>query len=136
MRISEALSPAVPLEVVFPGGGVLNIVYRPAGTSIAATKRRMETILASAKGRPDKRKPSADDIIGRVEEMQDQIAVAETSLDETFLPLIVSWDLTEEDGETVVPLTLERVSELDSALISHVMQAIKNHQAEAGAGKK
>jgi hypothetical protein len=71
MRISEALSGESPLAVHFPGGAVLNIVYRPAAYTVA----ELEEIQAEKNN------------VGRI-------------LD-AIRRIVKSWDLTDDAGNAV-----------------------------------
>lgn len=100
MKLSEALSPSVWIAVHFSGGAVLNVKYRPLRLTLEEIERLREAEQAD-----------------QTEAMLSQI-----------LNIVEDWDLTEDDGETKVPLTREALVKIPTNIFTAIVTAAARHQ--------
>lgn len=103
MRLGQALSPTVWLPVTFAGGAVLNIEYKPSSASI----EEMERLRAQG----DDDSAQVNRVIQFIQE------------------IVVDWDLTEDDGETKVPLTVEALRKVPTNIFTEIVKAVRKHQS-------
>lgn len=104
MRLSDAVSPARPITVPFVGD-VLNVEYRP----MSYTPEQLDKMQADAAKAKD---PKAA-VAGMVDQM---------------LKLLVSWDLTQDDGSTPIPITAEGLRGVPLNVYTEVMRAVARDQ--------
>jgi hypothetical protein len=57
------------------------------------------------------------------------------SNNETFLKFIKSWDLLEDDGETVIPLNIEDIKRVSSVIKNQIFQAVIEEMQSPEVGK-
>lgn len=119
MRISDAVSPVRPLAVPFDKGEVLNIEYRP----MSYTPEQLDQMQADAQSTVKKDQGRA--VAGMVESM---------------LKMLVSWDLTEDDGATPVPIERDALQKVPLNIFTEITMAVARDQqageadAPSGAG--
>ena len=105
MRLSDAVTSAKPLNVVFDGGAILHITYVPADF----TPREL------AKMQQEKNS----------EQIVDQM-----------LRMVKSWDLTEDDGYTPIPLVRDRMLDVSTTIYLKIGEAVMAEVRPSGeAGK-
>lgn len=131
MRISEAVSESTPLAVPFAGGHVLNIEYRPASTTIAEMENMIETAREANLAENDESDKTSDDIA----QMKSRIENIKARLVDTIKGTVVTWDLTEDDGETLVPITDEGLRNIPMNIFVEITNAIRRHQSAGASGK-
>ena len=100
MRLSEALSPTVWVPVKFAGGSTLRVKYRPSQATMAELQSMTEE-----GGDPGQQ-------VSRIVHQ--------------FLELIEDW---EEDGETKVDLTVERLMNIPANIFRTVLTTVMKHQS-------
>jgi hypothetical protein len=105
MRLSEALSPSVWIEVPFAEGAVLRVKYRPSKATLADMQE-----LSSKTG-------------------TDQVG----SIVNTFLEMIEEWDMFEDDNETVVPLEYDRLMNIPASIFRRVLEVVTERQSSGEA---
>ena len=104
MRISGALAKAKPLDVAFEGDA-LHITYRP----LFYTVEELEKLVADEASGEKKIEPSR--IIDLVQQM------------------IITWDLTEENGEPIHLTDRARLKQLPSSVFTVILQTVKADQS-------
>lgn len=114
MRLSAAVSKANTIEVEFDNEETLKVEYRPASyTPAQLSKMRAESEAAAE---------------------NDEDAALSRMVD-TMLQLLVSWDLTEDDG-TEIPLTREALQHVPLNLFNEVISAVGEDQQAGKARRK
>lgn len=111
MRISQAKSKAVDLEVVFEEGS-LQIVYRPISYSLNELDE-MQAESTKTGGTQDERKARMVRIATLISRM------------------IVSWDLEDDNGEPIDPTNIDALQDVPSNIFTEIIMAVKEHN-EAG----
>ena len=122
MRISDVAREERPLAIDFGGGATLNIVYRNSKMSFNDMARLVTRAALAAKAK------DAGDV-------QDIAARVEASADSVITPLVealVSWDLTEDDGETLIPITEAGLRSVPSSILVEITKAMQEDQRAAG----
>lgn len=122
MRISDVAREERPLAIDFGGGATLNIVYRNSRMSFNDMARLVTRAALAAKAK------DAGDV-------QDIAARVEASADSVITPLVealVSWDLTEDDGETLIPITEAGLRSVPSSILVEITKAMQEDQRAAG----
>lgn len=122
MRISDVAREERPLAIDFGGGAMLNIVYRNSKMSFNDMARLVTRAALAAKAK------DAGDV-------QDIAARVEASADSVITPLVealVSWDLTEDDGETLIPITEAGLRSVPSSILVEITKAMQEDQRAAG----
>jgi hypothetical protein len=144
MRISEAISPSTPLAVPFADGVVLNIEYRPTRVTLA----QMEDMLSEAE---EAEKAQAAEKAAReaaeaegaepkaskseLEIARKRVEMVRERLVKQVLEMVVSWDLTEDDGETVISLDEAGVRFVPLNAFAEIVKAVRRHQSAGDSGK-
>jgi hypothetical protein len=100
--IHDIIGNSAKVSIPF-GSESLNIEYRPDSVS-------QETLIKLQKF------AGTTDLVS----VQDQF----NELDQVIIDLIASWDLLENDGVTVIPLTVERLLKLPVRIIGVVIEGI------------
>lgn len=131
MRISEAISESTPLAVPFAGGAVLNIEYRPASTTLAQMED-MITLAQEAETDEVDESPKTPDATAQIKRRLDGI---KSRLIDTVKEMVVSWDLTEDDGVTIIPLTDEALRNVPMNIFVEITREVRRHQSAGDAGK-
>jgi len=107
MRISQAKSKAVELEVEFDEGS-LNIVYRPISYSLNELDE-MQAESVKTGGTKDERKARMSRIATMISKM------------------IVSWDLEGDNGEPIDPTDISALQDIPSNIFTEIIMAVKEH---------
>jgi hypothetical protein len=131
MRISEAISESTPLAVSFAGGAVLNIEYRPAATTLAQMEDMINLVEEAEADTTDESSKTPD----AAAIMKARIEGIKTRLIDTVKEMVVSWDLTEEDGETVISLTDDGLRNVPMNVFVEITKSVQRHQSAGAAGK-
>lgn len=131
MRISEAISESTPLAVPFAMGAVLNIEYRPASTTLAAMEDMAETAREAEESEAEGKGSTPDEVA----QMKARIANIKNRLIGTIKDTVVSWDLTEDDGETIVPIDDVSLSRVPMNIFIEITKEIRRHQSAGDSGK-
>ena len=144
MRISEAISPSTPLAVPFAGGAVLNIEYRPTRVTLAQMEDMLteaeeaEKAQAAEKEAADAASASGDEKKEKASELviaRRRVAMVRERLIKQVLEMLVAWDLTDDDGENVIPLTEEGVRIVPLNVFAEIVKAVRRHQSAGESGK-
>lgn len=112
MRLSAAVANARPIQVPFADGEILNVVYRPSNATPADLDALAEQ-AENAEAEQAKGKINREVIRRNVESMAD---------------LLVSWDLTEDDEVTPIPITVEGLSKVPMHVFNSIMKAVQKDQ--------
>lgn len=134
MRLSEAISPSTPLAVPFAKGAVLNIEYRPPSVTLA----QMESMLTEAEeaqAAQDAEKDAAKKDKTELEKARERVRAIRERLAGQILDMVESWDLTENDGETPVPITTEGLENVPLNVFAEIVKAVRKHQSAGDSGK-
>ena len=100
MRVNEAAAAAKPLDVVFDGGAVLHITYRPADYT------------------PNEAAELTEDAVKKDPRRMSGMAVR----------MVESWDLTDND-DNPIPITADAISaNVHLTILAKVMTAIQKDQ--------
>jgi leucyl aminopeptidase (aminopeptidase T) len=135
MRISDAISPSTRLAIPFAGDAVLNIEYRNSSVTLA----QMEKMLADAEEameatkEEEESKDSGDR--AQIARMRERVASARKNLIGQIVGTVVSWDLTQDDNETVIPLTEEALVHVPTNVFTAIIKAVRRDQQADGEGK-
>lgn len=107
MRISKGLGRPSPLDVYFDDDdpeAILKITYRPSSFTVA----ELDEIRSTAEKNPKR-------------------------LIESILNIVIEWDLTDDDGETPVPLTLDGIyGVVPSSILTGIIKAVNEDQTPSG----
>lgn len=110
MRISDAVSPARPLEVHF-ATGTLNIEYRPSSYTIAeADKLVTESAEFNEQATPEQKRE-------RLHKVADTIA-----------SIIVAWDLEHDDGTPISPQDKDALAHIPMSIFTEIIGAVNADQ--------
>jgi len=107
MRVSQAKSKAVDLEVVFEEG-TLQVSYRPISYSLNELDE-MQAESVKTGGTQDERKARMLRITTMISRM------------------VVSWDLEDDNGEPIDPTNIEALQNIPSNIFTEIIQAVKEH---------
>lgn len=135
MRISDAISPSTPLAIPFAGDAVLNIEYRNSSVTLA----QMEKMLADAEeavestNEQEANKGTSDK--DQIAQMRQRVEKAKKNLIGQITDMVTLWDLTEDDGETVIPLTEDRLKDVPTNVFTAIIKAVRRDQQADGEGK-
>lgn len=100
MRLNEAASAAKPLDVVFDGGAVLHVTYRPADYT-----------------------PSE-----AAELTEDQVKKDPRRMSAMVVRMVESWDLTDND-DTPIPIAADEISDkVHMTILAKIMTAVQKDQ--------
>lgn len=110
IKLAEIANQTKTIDVTFPGAdGTLSVTYRPNKVT-----PRQEAAFAQAIRRAERDEEGAEPVGDLVLEMLSVV--------------MLRWDLEGEDGQTV-PLTVETLRDVPSAIVTRVMEAIRDANA-------
>jgi hypothetical protein len=131
MRLSDVVRESKPLAIDFGGGAVLNVEYRVAGMSLNRISAMIDATMDATKASKEKLDDNASDV-DKIEEAKKRLDTVQSTLIGQLLETLVSWDLTENDGETVIPLTAEAFLDIDVEILKKVQTSIAEDQKASG----
>jgi prefoldin subunit 5 len=131
MRLSDVVRESKPLAIDFGGGAVLNVEYRVAGMSLNRISAMIDAAVDATKASKEKLDDNASDV-DKIEETKKRLDTVQSTLIGQLLETLVSWDLTENDGETVIPLTAEAFLDIDVEILKKVQTSIAEDQKASG----
>lgn len=136
MRISDAISPSTPLAIAFAGDAVLNIEYRNSSITLAEMEKMLvdaEEAIDSANAQ-EEAKASGDR--AALTRLKGRVEQAKKNLVGQILEVVTTWDLTQDDNETVIPLTDEALKNVPTNVFTAIIRAIRRDQQADGEGKE
>lgn len=105
MRLSDALAESRWIDIPFAGDNILRVKYRPSRATIADMQASLN---------------------GPLEQQMAQII-------HQILDITEDWDLTQDDGETKVPLEFEALRHIPSNIFRTILIGIKEDQSSGEA---
>jgi prefoldin subunit 5 len=131
MRLSDVVRESKPLAIDFGGGAVLNVEYRVAGMSLNKISAMIDSAVEATKASNENLDENASEV-DKIEATKKRLSTVQSTLIGQLLETLVSWDLTENDGETVIPLTADAFLDIDVEILKKVQTSIAEDQKATG----